>query len=479
MVVTGDPPGLVTVPLEARSPERLLSLLIGAAADEFRDGVARAHNAFAGRTIWNVNSTAAGGGVAEMLQSLVPYARGAGVDARWIVIGGNDDFFRITKRIHNRLHGSLGDGGELGEREREQYLAVSSINAQRLLQHVNAADIVVLHDPQTAGMVPMLQDAGLLVVWRCHVGVLDPNDVVRETWDFLRPSVSRADAYIFSTHAFVWDDLDPARLTIIPPSIDPFSPKNEEISAADVRAILVAGGLMTGDGATPATFTRFDGSEGRVAHRSEVTEEAPLTDATHIVLQVSRWDRLKDPLGVMAAFVAYCVPATDAHLVLAGPSTAHVQDDPEGLAVSTEVQEAWAALPTDVRARIHLASLQMHDVEENAIMVNALQRRADIVVQKSIAEGFGLTVSEAMWKARPVVASRAGGIQDQIEDERSGLLVAPRDLRAFGEAVIRLWRDTDAARRMGEAAHERVRQHFLGSRHLLQYLELLTRLLQR
>lgn len=484
MIPGGDPPDppdvpdLVDVPLEARSPERLLALLSGVAADQFRAGLAIAHEAFAGHVIWNLNSTGAGGGVAEMLQSLIPYARGAGVDARWVVIGGNEEFFRITKRIHNRLHGSLGDGGDLGEREREQYVAVSQINVQRLLQRVKPGDVVMLHDPQTAGMIAALHGAGLPVVWRCHVGVLDPNDVVRSAWDFLRPMVRVADSYVFSTHGFVWDDLDPARLVIIPPSIDPFAPKNEDLTPADVRAILTAGGLMSGDGHTAAVFTRFDGSQGRIAHRSEITEETPLNDSTHLVLQVSRWDRLKDPLGVMEAFAEYCVPATEAHLMLAGPSVAYVLDDPEGLEVSKQVHDAWAALPPATRARIHLAMLQMNDVEENAITVNALQRRADIVVQKSIAEGFGLTVAEAMWKSRPVVASRAGGIQDQIEDGRSGLLVAPHDLAAFGSAIITLCRDREDATRMGEAAHRRVLDRFIGSRHLLQYLELFLSLLR-
>lgn len=479
MVLAGDPPDPIEVPLDARRPEQLLDLLSGLAEDQFRHGLAIAHEAFAGSVVWNVNSTSAGGGVAEMLQSLIPYARGAGVDARWVVIGGTEEFFRITKRVHNRLHGSMGDGGELGEREREHYQAVLDVNARRLLRRIKPSDFVMLHDPQTAGLVPALHDAGLPVVWRCHVGVLDPDDVVRSAWDYLRPFVREADAYVFSTHGFVWDDLDPARLVIIPPSIDPFAPKNEAITPKSVRSILINAGLMAGSGDTQAAFTRFDGSQGRIAHRSEVTEEAPLTDSTHLVLQVSRWDRLKDPLGVMQAFVEHCVPATDSHLMLAGPSVAYVLDDPEGREVSREVQETWSALPAETRKRIHLAMLQMADIEENAITVNALQRRADVVVQKSIAEGFGLTVAEAMWKSRPVVASRAGGIQDQIEDGRSGLLVSPQDLAGFGEAIIRLWRDREAAARMGRAAHERVLERFIGSRHLLQYLDLLVRLRRR
>lgn len=480
MALAGELPDLIEVPSGVRPPAHLLDPLTGVPAEQFRHALGVAHDLFAGRVIWNVNSTTSGGGVAEMLQSIVPYARGAGVDTRWVVIAGTEGFFRITKRLHNRLHGAAGDGGSLGTREHDEYRAVLQINADRLLQHVHVGDALVLHDPQTAGMIPLLHQAGHPVVWRCHVGVLDPNDLVREAWQFLRPYVLQADAYIFSTHGFVWDGLDPAKLTIVPPSIDPFAPKNYALTTEQQRSILVAGGLIAGD-ADPdtAVFTRLDGTTSHIAHRSEVTETAPLHESTPIVLQVSRWDRLKDPHGVLDGFVEYCVPATDAHLMLAGPSVAHVADDPEGLDVLTEMQAAWSALPDAARARVHLASLQMNDVEENAVTVNALQRRAAVVVQKSLAEGFGLTVAEAMWKARPVVASRVGGIQDQIEDGRSGCLVEPRDLRAFGAAVNRLLLDPAQSRRMGAAALERVREHFLVSRHLLQYLELLTSLLRR
>ena len=479
-MLTSDLPDLTTVEVDVRSPERLLSILAPAATEELRHGLTVAHAAFAGHIVWNVNSTATGGGVAEMLQSLVPYARGAGVDARWLVIHGDDEFFRITKRIHNRLHGSVGDGGELGEHECEHYLSVLHVNAQRLLQRVAEADVVLLHDPQTAGLIPPLHERGIPVVWRCHVGVLDPNDVVRSAWDFLTPFVQQADAYVFSTHGFVWDGLDPARTAIIAPSIDPFSPKNQELGATRVGDILNDAGLIVVDGASRgATYERADGTTARITHRSEVTEERPLSPTTRLVMQVSRWDRLKDPAGVMEAFVRHCIDVTDAHLMLAGPSVAHVADDPEGVEVLGSIQRAWSGLPVHLRERIHLATLQMHDVEENAVTVNALQRRADVVVQKSLAEGFGLTVAEAMWKARPAVASRVGGIQDQIEDGVTGRLVDPLDLAAFGACVNALLLDPAAAASMGRAAQERVRTRFLGSRHLLQYLELLTRLLNR
>ncbi len=187
-----------------------------------------------------------------------------------------------------------------------------------------------------------------------------------------------------------------------------------------------------------------------------------------MVLQVSRWDALKDPLGVIRGFADH-VP--DAHLVVAGPSVTAVADDPEGEQVLRSAQRLREELPEQARRRLHLACLPMDDPEENAIIVNALQRHARVVVQKSLAEGFGLTVAEAMWKARPVVASRIGGIQDQIVDGTSGVLLDdPADLPAYGAAVAGLLADADRAERIGDAARERVRSDFLSSRSLLDYL---------
>jgi len=192
-----------------------------------------------------------------------------------------------------------------------------------------------------------------------------------------------------------------------------------------------------------------------------------------LIAQVSRWDRLKDPLGVLESFAEHVHGPDEPHLVLAGPDVFAVADDPEGAEVLEETEAAWRELPPRVRRRVHLALLPMDDADENAVIVNALQRRADVVVQKSLAEGFGLTVSEAMWKARPVVATDVGGIRDQIEDGVTGRLVEPRDLRAFGEQVRALLDDPHEAERMGEAAQLRVRDLFLGPRHLGQYVELL------
>ena len=196
-----------------------------------------------------------------------------------------------------------------------------------------------------------------------------------------------------------------------------------------------------------------------------------------LVVQVSRWDRLKDPAGVLRAFAEHC-RHPHAHLLLAGPSVADVADDPEGSEVWEEIRAQRERLDPRLRARVHLACLPMDDVEENAAMVNALQRRADVVVQKSLAEGFGLTVAEAMWKSRPVVASRIGGIQDQIVDGESGLLLDdPADLGAAAAAIDGLLADPARAQAIGVAARERVRESFLGTRHLVQYMALLEQML--
>jgi trehalose synthase len=246
-----------------------------------------------------------------------------------------------------------------------------------------------------------------------------------------------------------------------------------------VTAVLRAAGLAA-DHHHPsrAVFERLDGTVGRVRRPAQLIEEHALRLDTPLVAQVSRWDRLKDPVGVLTGFVEHVQADEDPHLLLAGPDVTAVADDPEGAEVLAEVEAVWQHLPRAARRRVHLALLPMEDADENAIIVNAVQRRADVVVQKSLAEGFGLTVAEAMWKGRPVVASAVGGIQDQIEDGRTGCLVAPHDAAAFGRRVSALLADPHGAERMGTAAQARVRDRFLGPRHLAEYVELLERVLR-
>jgi trehalose synthase len=474
MEMEGEMSGLTDVPVDVLSPDRFRAVLTTEQWVAFSAGVERARKLFAGRTIWMVNSTARGGGVAEMLSALLPYVRGAGIDTRWVVIAGDPEFFRITKRIHNHLHGAPGDSPVLSHDDRRHYEAVTEAGGRELCERIGERDIVVLHDPQTAGMIPVVRSRGVPTVWRCHVGLDMPNDLARSTWRFLIPYVSRADAYVFSRRTFAWEGLDPARIHVIAPSIDPFSPKNADMSAGHVAAILAAAGLEEPFGDVPPEFHRLRGEVDRIRHTAGVHEETRLHWGMPLVLQVSRWDRLKDPIGVIQGFAEGVVPHCDAHLMLAGPAFSGVADDPESAAVYAETEAYWRSLPETVRALVHLATLPMEDEEENAAIVNALQRRATVVVQKSLAEGFGLTVAEAMWKGRPVVASRIGGIQDQIEDGVTGFLLDdPRDVRAFGALVCRLLLDPPLARRIGEAAQRRVREHFLGTRDMLQYVDLL------
>ena len=431
----------------------------------------------AGRTVWNINSTARGGGVAELLESLVAYARGAGVDTRWDVIRAGAEFFRITKRIHNQIQGFAGDGGPLGPAEHAEYERSLEPVALELAARLRPGDIVLLHDPQTAGLASELKRAGAKVIWRCHIGIDTPSDLAGAAWEFLRPYLGPADAYVFSRASFAWKGLDEGKIQVIAPSIDPFTPKNNLLPASRAAAILISAGILGGYAAAIPFYTRPNGSVGLVGDGAEMLEVEQLLPADRFVTQVSRWDRLKDPLGVMRGFVDHVPSSSRAHLVLAGPQAGAVADDPESAATYGETAQAWRALPDAARRRVHLASLPMRDLEQNAAIVNALQRISAVVVQKSLAEGFGLTVAEAMWKARPVVASRIGGIQEQIEDGTSGVLLDdPTDLEEMGRAVSGLLANPVAAREMGRAAQERVRRHFLSNRQLQQYAELLVRL---
>jgi trehalose synthase len=470
---------LENVEVSLLHPERFADVLTSDAMAAFEHTMARGRELLGSRRIWNVNSTAFGGGVAEMLRSLIGYARGAGFDARWVVVEGDDEFFVLTKRLHNRLHGAQGDGGPLGEAERSAYERRCAANATALVEMLRPGDVVILHDPQTAGMLPAVRaSADVSVIWRAHIGLDLPNDLAREAWSFLTPYLGDADAYVFSREVFTWEGLDPAKVSIIPPSIDAFSPKNHAMPFTSITAVLRAAGLAAGDHHPQrAVFERLDGSVGSVERRAQMVEEEEMSLDSPLLAQISRWDALKDPLGVLAAFAEHVHAEAEPHLLLAGPDVRAVADDPEGAQVFAEAEAAWRELPPDVRRRVHLALLPMEDAEENAVIVNALQRRADVVAQKSLAEGFGLTVAEAMWKGRPVVATRVGGIQDQIEDGRTGCLVEPRDLRGFGEQVSALLLDPHAAERIGEAAQARVRNLFLGPRHLGQYVDLIERVL--
>ena len=470
------PPELTTVPTGSASIEPFRNLLEPNQWQAFKqtmtDTVARLKN----RTIWNINSTAHGGGVAEMLTWQIPYERGVGMDVRWLVIQGGTPFFTFTKRLHALLHGVAADGSMINDAERTEYEQTLVRNGEAAAREIRPRDVVILHDPQTAGLVPNFARHGCLVIWRCHIGVDQPNEVARGAWRFLLPHVAAAHATVFSRRAYVWEGLDQQLVDIIPPAIDAFAPKNQELNGETVAGVLRITGILT-DGA--AGQPRLKVGAFAVERITDLFPAARLPEDARLMVQVSRWDRLKDPLGVMEGFAQFVAPKVDCHLILAGPGASTVADDPEEAGVLGEVEDRWHHLPPAARDRVHLARLPMDDPQENAIIVNALQRRAQVVVQKSLGEGFGLTVAEAMWKGRPVVASRVGGIQDQIQHGLSGLLIDdPRDLAAFGAAVVSLFSDTVAADRLGGEAKLRVRRDFLAPRLLMQQAGLIGRLLQ-
>ncbi len=463
-----DVPATELARLQPLIGEQRYAALVGEAA--------RTRAALRGSTVWNINSTASGGGVAEMLQVLVGYILGAGVAVRWLVIAGNPEFFSVTKRIHNRLHGVPGDGGALDVTEADTYGSVQTANARSIVPNIRPDDVVILHDPQTAGLAASLKAAGAIVVWRCHVGTEAHNEWTEEAWSFLRPHLGACDGFVFTRRKYVpaWVPMD--RVSIIPPSIDPFSPKNQELSEVQRLRILSAMGLLDAKPTGSATFTRRDGSVGLVTRQATVVAEGPLDASVPLVLQVSRWDHLKDMAGVMAGFAALGPEGGDVQLALAGPAVDDVSDDPEGHEVLGECIAAWLALPTGQRRHIRLLTLPMDDGDENAVMVNALQRHATVIVQKSLAEGFGLTVAEGMWKAKAVVASAVGGIVDQVVPGTGVLLDDPTDLDVFGHALESLFAQPQEVLRLGTNARRHVLDGFVGDEHLMHYGALMEQL---
>jgi len=366
-----------------------------------------------GRTIQMINSTSVGGGVAEMLARIVPLIEELNLGIRWDVITGGDDFFAVTKAFHNALQGGCFD---LPDESFQTFLAYSEQNRTRLRFD---ADFTIIHDPQPAALVDSRPAGGKPWIWRCHIDLSQPD---LKVWKFLAPFIERYNAAIFSSPAF-------ARQLPIPqflfyPSIDPLSEKNRELEPQVIENVL---------------------AEFRIDSRRP------------ILTQVSRFDRWKDPVGLVRAY-QHVKRYFDCQLVLAGGGAA---DDPEGEAVLSEVMEAAGKDPD-----IHVLSLPPW----SALEINALQRASTIIIQKSLREGFGLTVTEGLWKRKPVVASAVGGIPVQIIHKQTGLLCHSVEGAAY--QIRFLLSNPAIAQKLGEQGHEHVREHFLITRNVRRYLTL-------
>jgi trehalose synthase len=396
---------------------------VEAAGEDAVERLREAAKPLAGARVLHVNSTAFGGGVAELLHAQVPLLRDLGIDAEWALVQGSEEYFNVTKAIHNALQGA-----EViwTPAMREVYWDRIRDNASHLSEPF---DFVFLHDPQPAGMLAVLEDEGHRSgtwLWRCHIDLSAPFEPV---WRFFEPIVDRFDAAIFTCDAFAQPGLSRPVLAFIPPSIDPLSNKNNEVTPDMVLGIVQHHGIDI---------------------------DRPL------MTQVSRFDPWKDPIGVVDAYRLVRPSCPGLQLLMVGSMA---DDDPEGRHY-LELTAAHAAGDPDIHLLTNLDGIG--DLE-----VNAFQRASDVVVQKSIREGFGLVVSEAMWKGRPVVGGDVGGIRLQIVDEQTGFLVS--SVEQCAERAARLLADAELRGRLGEAGRLRVRDRFLTLRELEDYLRLMTK----
>ena len=371
-------------------------------------------------SIQNINSTFVGGGVAEILTRMIPLLQELGVNAYWDVIKGEEKFFDVTKKMHNALHGKQ---VEYTKDEIDIYLQTNEENAKRLNL---SGDIIFIHDPQPCALIKKKKSLGNKWIWRCHIDFSQPEMF---TWNFLKDYIEEYNVSVFSAPSFARELKIPQ--VLISPSIDPLSNKNKDLSDETIDSVL---------------------------EKFNIDKNRP------IVTQISRFDYLKDPVGVVKVF-QLVRKYIDCQLVLAGGGA---DDDPEGAKVLAEVREITANDPDIFLLLLPPSS----DIE-----INALQRASTVVLQKSLREGFGLTVAEALWKSKPVIASAVGGIPLQISHKYSGLLTHTIEGTAF--ALKQLLQNPSYAARLGENGKGNIRKNFLITRHLRDYLLLFLSLLQK
>ncbi|MBN1213645.1 MAG: glycosyltransferase [candidate division Zixibacteria bacterium] len=371
----------------------------------------------AGARVVHVNSTRVGGGVAEILSWLIPLMNELGLDTSWEVVTGTPEYYNTTKTFHNGLQGNE---VILPQYMLDIYEKTVTENAEKLRATLEEADFVFIHDPQPAALLDLCPNRKGKWIWRCHIDASHPN---RKVWNYLRSKVAGYDASIFSMPQFA-QRMDHPQF-IIAPSIDPLSEKNREMSPDEIATVL---------------------------------EQLGISGEMPIITQVSRFDRFKDPIGVIKAF-NLLNSHIDARLILAGGGAT---DDPEGAAVLEEVKEA--AFNND---RIHILMLP----SDAHLTINAIQRASTIIMQKSLQEGFGLTVTEAMWKGKPVIGGNVGGIKLQVHNHHTGYLVDTPEGSAL--RIRELLRRPEKIKAMGMIARKFVTENFLLNRHLREYLTLM------
>lgn len=385
--------------------------------DEVISEIHRRARKLYGKHILHVNSTYQGGGVAEMLSSLIPLMNDVGMDVGWVILHGEPDFFTVTKKFHNALHG---ERINLSEMKKGLYIMTNEdFSVYTHIYH----DCVIVHDPQPLPLIKFYKKRRPWI-WRCHVDLSNPNE---EVWEFLKAYILRYDMVIVSNEKYRRKDLT-VEQRVIYPAIDPLLPKNIEISEEVISKYL----------------DKFD-----------ISTDKPL------ITQISRFDKWKDPEGVIEAF-KLVKEKIDCRLVLCGDMAT---DDPEGSEIYSRV---WRKAGDLIRKGDVMLITAGHD-----ILVNALQRSSAVIIQKSLKEGFGLTVTEALWKGKPVVASNVGGIPLQIADGENGFLVEPYDTKGFADRIIKILQNPRLAEEMGKKSKEIVRNNFLITRLLLDYLDLL------
>ncbi len=482
---------LVEIPPRPRLSDYEGVAHLSPAVAELRERAAGTAQRFGDRTLWMINSTAQGGGVAEMLPTMVTLLEELGIRTRWFVIEAHDpEFFRLTKRLHNLIHGT-GDP-DLGSAARQVYEAVNAENARTLAPLVRDGDVVVVHDPQPmplAGLVS--RDLDVKTVWRCHIGLDQRNAATDAAWSFLEPYAGDYDAAVFSASEYVPPYLKD-RSSIIYPAIDPLSQKNRDLNLHTVVGILANAALTVPPGPVvqppfPDTARRLQ-SDGRWAP-AILPEDIGLL-IRPIVTQISRWDRLKGWLPLLRGFAALKERIytkrnerppeqrrrlRHVRLVMAGPDPASIQDDPEGLEVIEELRAAYVALDDELKSNVAMIALPMQNPDHNALMVNAIQRASTVVVQNSLREGFGLTVTEAMWKRVPVLSnSRAVGPRQQIRHGKDGWLIDdPEDPIQIADALDALLNDRLRRAALGRTAQRRAHDDFMVFSQLRRWLDLL------